>query len=167
KYHGPRIDLQLARGRLEVAVAHLQTLQDFERWKAGGQLLAYRPRGWGAIYPEYQDPDGAFVAISVVAFSNVVNTHVIPEAEAPRDALGYLHPQLKGRIVLTYPHDDDAVLYQFDRIVGAHGWDYVDRLLAQDVQWIRGTVPARLVVAAGQKAGTLPCSGPLPAPSDR
>src|SRR5215831_8100746 len=67
KYHGPRIDLQLARGRLEVDVAHLQTPQDFECWKAGGQLLAYRPRGWGAIYPEYQDPDGAFVAISVVA----------------------------------------------------------------------------------------------------
>jgi len=159
KFHDARIDLQLARGRLEADVAHLQTLQDFERWKTQDQLLAYKPLDWDAIAPEYKDPDAAFHAISVVAFSNSFNITLVPEADAPRDALDYLDPKLKGRICLTYPHDDDAVLYQFDRIVNAHGWEYIDRLLQQDVLWVRGTVPARLAVQEGKRAATFTASG--------
>lgn len=159
KYHDARIDLQLQKGRLEADVAILQTLHDFDRWKDEGQLLAYKPLDWDAVLPEYKDPDGAFFSIGVIAFSNSYNTAKLTEDTAPRDALDYLDPKLKGQIVLTYPHDDDAVLYQFDRIVQTHGWDYIDRLLTQDVQWIRGTVPSRQVVADGKKAATFTASG--------
>jgi len=161
KYHDARIDLQLARGRLECSVAHLQTLHDFDRWKADGQLLHYKPLDWGAILPEFKDTDGAFIAIGVIAFSNIANSNLIPEAEAPRDAPDYLDPKLRGRLVMTYPHDDDAVLFQFERIVAAYGWEYMDKLMAQEVQWIRGTVPARLVVGEGRKAATFTASVPF------
>lgn len=164
KYHDARIDNQLARGKLECDVAHLQTLHDYDRWKAEGHLLLYKPLGWEHVYPDFRDPDGAYVAVNVFCFSNIINTGLVPEAEAPRDALDYLDPKWKGRIVLTYPHDDDAVLYQFDRIISERGWGYMDRLMTQDVQWIRGTVPARLVVAKGDKAATFTASGPLTAP---
>ena len=166
KYHDARIDNQFARGRLEPDVVHLQTLHDFDRWKQEGRLLPYKPLGWDQVYPDFKDPDGAFTAVNVFAFSNVVNMKLVPEAEAPRDALDYLNPKLKGRLVLTYPHDDDAVLYQFDRIVGMYGWEYMDRLLAQEPQWIRGTAPARLVVAKGEKVATFTASGPLATPPD-
>jgi ABC-type Fe3+ transport system substrate-binding protein len=62
---------------------------------------------------------------------------------------------------MTYPHDDDAVLFQFDRLVAAQGWDYMDRLVAQDVLWMRGTAPTRQVVADGRKAATFTASAPL------
>lgn len=159
KYHDARIDLQLARGRLEADVAVLQTLHDFDRWKAQGQLLLYKPADWDAIQSEYKDPDGAYAGIGIIAFSNSYNTAMLTEATAPRDAVDYLDPRLKGRLVLTYPHDDDAVLYQFDRIVHAHGWDYMDKLMAQDVLWIRGTVPARIAVNEGRRAATFTASG--------
>ncbi|MGH8070621.1 MAG: ABC transporter substrate-binding protein [Candidatus Entotheonellia bacterium] len=166
KYHDARIDNQLARGKLECDVAHLQTLHDFDRWKAEGHLLLYKPLGWEHVYPDFRDPDGAYVAVNVFCFSNNINTKLVPEAEAPRDALDYLDPKWKGRIVLTYPHDDDAVLYQFDRIISEYGWGYMDRLMTQDVQWIRGTVPARLVVAKGDKVATFTASGLLTTPAD-
>lgn len=166
KYHDARIDNQLARGKLECDVAHLQTLHDYDRWKAEGHLLLYKPLGWEHVYPDFRDPDGAYVAVNVFCFSNIINTKLVPEAEAPRDALDYLDPKWKGRIVLTYPHDDDAVLYQFDRIISERGWGYMDRLMTQDVQWIRGTVPARLVVAKGDKAATFTASGLLTTPPD-
>lgn len=166
KYHDARIDNQLARGRLECDVAHLQTLHDFDRWKAEGRLLAYKPLGWEQVFPDFRDPDGAYVAVNVFCFTNISNSKLVAEAEAPRDALDYLDPKWKGKLVLTYPHDDDAVLYQFDRIIAAHGWGYMDRLLSQDVQWIRGTVPARLIVAKGEKAATFTASGLLTAPAD-
>lgn len=35
-YHGPRIDAQLSNGSLVPDVVHLQTLQDFPRWKEQG-----------------------------------------------------------------------------------------------------------------------------------
>lgn len=166
KYHDARIDLQLARGRLEADVAVLQTLQDFDRWKDEGQLLAYKPLDWDAIAPGYKDPDGAFAGIGIIAFSNSYNPAMIGENEAPRDAVDYLAPRLKGRIVLTYPHDDDAVLYQFDRIVQAHGWDYMERLMRQDVLWIRGTVPARIAVNEGKRAVTFTASGTFAPPAN-
>ena len=166
KYHDARIDNQLARGKLECDVAHLQTLHDFDRWKAEGRLLLYKPLGWDQVYADFRDPDGAYVAVNVFCFSNIINTRLVPEAEAPRDAVDYLDPKWKGRIVLTYPHDDDAVLYQFDRIIGEHGWGYMDRLMTQEVQWIRGTAPARLVVAKGDKAATFTASGALTPPAD-
>ena len=58
------------------------------------------------------------------------------------------------------------MLYQFDRIISERGWGYMDQLMTQDVQWIRGTVPARLVVAKGDKAATFTASGPLTTPPD-
>jgi ABC-type Fe3+ transport system substrate-binding protein len=166
KYHDARIDNQLARGKLECDIAHLQTLHDFDRWKAEGRLLLYKPLGWEQVYADFRDPDGAYVAVNVFCFSNIINTKLVPEAEAPRDAVDYLDPKWRGRIVLTYPHDDDAVLYQFDRIISEHGWGYLDRLMTQDVQWLRGTVPARLVVAKGDKVATFTASGVLTPPAD-
>ncbi|WP_157015079.1 ABC transporter substrate-binding protein [Mesorhizobium xinjiangense] len=160
KYHDTRIDQQIARGRLECDVAHLQTMHDYDRWKAADLIEPYKPLGWDAVYPEFKDPDGAFTAIRIFSFSNVVAAD-LPEDETPRDAPDYLDPRHKGKLVLTYPHDDDAVLFQFDRIVSTYGWDFVDRLMAQDVQWIRGTVPASRVVQAGEKVATFTASGAL------
>lgn len=160
KYHDMRIDQQLANGRLEADVAHLQTMHDYDRWKAQGVLEPYKPLGWEAVYPEFKDPDGAFTAIRLFSFSNIVNNSLGDE-QAPRDALDYLDARFKGKLVLTYPHDDDAVMYQFYRIVSQHGWGYMDKLLQQDIQWIRGTVPASLVVDAGDKLATFTASGAL------
>lgn len=160
KYHDMRIDQQLALGRLECDVAHLQTMHDFDRWKSMNVLEPYKPRGWDAVYPEFKDPDGAFTAVKLFSFSNTVSA-AIPDGQAPRDALDYLDPRFKGKLVLTYPHDDDAVLFQFDRIVSAHGWEYMDKLMRQDVRWIRGTVPAARTVIAGGKDATFTAAGSL------
>lgn len=160
KYHDMRIDQQLALGRLECDVAHLQTIHDFDRWKAMDVLEPYKPLGWEAVFPEFKDPDGAFTAVKIFSFSNTVSNDFSDES-APRDALDYLKPELKGKLVLTYPHDDDAVLFQFDRLVSVYGWQYMDKLMAQDIQWIRGTVPASRLVIAGSKLATFTASGSL------
>jgi len=53
-----------------------------------------------------------------------------------------VYPEFKSKPALTCPHDADAVLFQFGRLVSIHGWEYADKPMAQDVQWIRGTGPA-------------------------
>ena len=161
KYHGVRIDAQIARSRVAPDVVHILAIHLFEAWKAEGRLLPYNPHGWSEIFADYRDPDAAYVPIGLFSFSSVFNTNLIPEAEGPRDAEDYLDPMLRGRIVLGYPHDDDAMLYQFDRIVADHGWGFMDRLMSQDVTWVRGSAPARVMVQQGRKAATFNASGPL------
>ena len=75
KYHDARIDNQLARGKLECDVTHLQTLHDYDRWKAEGHLLPYKPLGWEHVYPDFRDPDGTYVAVNVFCFTNIINTN--------------------------------------------------------------------------------------------
>lgn len=154
KYHDARIDQQHLRGDVRVDVVHLQTLHDFPHWKAQGWLQPFKAPGFEALPADLRDPDGYYYPILAYGFSNVVDTAQIPEAQAPREAADYLRPDLKGRIVLTYPHDDDAVLYQFEQIIKKNGWDWLDRLLRQDVQWVRGTQAPLEIVAAGKKAAT-------------
>src|SRR6266404_8551779 len=58
-----KIDQQLKDSKLEVDTAIFQTLQDFVRWKAEGQLLAFKPIGFDAIDSSFKDKDGAFIGV--------------------------------------------------------------------------------------------------------
>ncbi|OMJ13282.1 hypothetical protein AYI70_g8603 [Smittium culicis] len=33
----------------------------------------------------------------------------------------------------------DVVIYQFDKLVSKHGWEFIDKLIAQNVTWVRGS----------------------------
>ncbi len=165
KYHDARIEEELARKDLQVDVAHLQTLHDFDSWKARGLLLPYKPIGWDQIPASYKDPQAHFTGVSLTTFANTYNKNTVSEANAPRDYSDFLKPEFKGRIIITYPHDDDAVLYLFDKIVHKYGLEFMDKLKAQDVQWVRGTQTPRDAVEAGKYAVATGTSGPLVSPS--
>ena len=161
KYQGVRIDNQLARGRLLPDAVHILAHNYYDRWKTEGQLMAYKPAGWDQVYPGFNDPEGCWTAAFIFAFSTYVNTTLLAEAAAPRDAIDFLDPKLKGKIALTYPHDDDSILYQFDRIIAKHGWSWMDRLMAQDVLWVRGSGINRQLIDKGERAVSFNTSGAL------
>ena len=166
KYHGVRINNQLALDRLQCDVAHILTTHYFELWKEEGHLLQYKPAGWNEVYPDFKDPDGFITSVAVYAFSTLINVNQIPEDQAPRDAIDFLDPKFKGKIALTYPHDDDSILYQFDRIVQRHGWSFIEKLMTQDVLWNRGSGVTRQRIEKGERAVSFTTSGPLvPAPN--
>ncbi|MFF3373542.1 ABC transporter substrate-binding protein [Streptomyces sp. NPDC002680] len=161
----PRIDNEIARGEVKADIAHIQLSNDLERWKKEGELLKYRPIGWNRIYPQFKD-DGYITGMGVTAFANVVNKDLQTKGEAPVEALDYLKPEFKDQLVLTYPNDDDAVLWQFQQLVKTYGWDYFDRLRAQNPQWIRGSRPAANTVVAGTKQATFTASNALNQPAN-
>jgi ABC-type Fe3+ transport system substrate-binding protein len=161
KYHDARIDNQLARGRLEPDVAQLQTLQDFDRWKSQGRLLAYKPAGWDAVYPQFKDSDGAYTGIMVLAFSYLSNNALVPAGQEPRTALDFLDPRYKGKLTITWPNDDDSVLYLFKNIIDRYGWGYLDKLLTQQPTFARGLPGSVIAVSTGQAAATISGFGAL------
>lgn len=60
-----------------------------------------------------RDDDGAYMGLFIYAWSNLWNVNKI-NGGPPKEYTDYLKPEFKNKLVLTYPNDDDAVLYAFD-----------------------------------------------------
>lgn len=157
KYHDSRIDRQFEKTGSDGAdVAMLQTLHDFKRWKEAGRLLPYKVANWEEIYSSLKDPSGAFVAISISQFGALVyNSQLLNASDIPNSYAEFVHPAWKGKLVLTYPNDDDAVAYLFSTIINNYGWEWFEALALQDVQWIRGTGQPSDVLAEGNSTRVL------------
>jgi ABC-type Fe3+ transport system substrate-binding protein len=138
KYHDVRVDNQLATDTLVPDVVQLQTVQDFTRWKREGRLLRYKPAGFGKLYNKFRDPDGAWIAGMVIAFSYLYDV-AAAGANPPLTPLDLVDPRWKGAVASSYPHDDDAVLYLYSLYTETYGWDWIARLAAQQPQFARGS----------------------------
>jgi ABC-type Fe3+ transport system substrate-binding protein len=150
KFHDARIDNQIATDTLVPDVVQLQTLQDFVRWKELGVLAPYKPAGFSALYPHFRDPDGVWVAASVLAFSYMYDASL--GNAAPATPADLVDPRWHGTIASSYPNDDDAVLYLYRLYAQAYGWDWISRLAAQHVAFGRGTQTPIVAVASKQQA---------------
>lgn len=159
KYHDARIEEELLRKDLKVDVAHLQTLHDFDNWAARGLLQSYKPVGWDQIPTAYKDPQARFTGLFMLTFANTYNKNLVSAENAPRDYTDFLKPEFKNKIIITYPNDDDAVLYIFDKIIQQYGVGFIDKLQANHVQWVRGTQTPRDAVEAGKYAISTGTSG--------
>ncbi|RLJ37582.1 ABC transporter substrate-binding protein [Acidovorax sp. 106] len=159
KYHDARIEEELLRKDLKVDVAHLQTLHDFDNWAERGLLASYKPIGWDQIPTAYKDPQGRFTGLFMLTFANSYNKNMVSEANAPRDYADFLKPEFKDKIIIAYPHDDDAVLYVFDKIIQKYGIEFIQKLKDNGVQWVRGTQTPRDAVEAGKYAISTGTSG--------
>jgi hypothetical protein len=91
KFHDVRVDNQFATNTLVPDVVQLQTLQNFPRWNQQDRLLKYKPAGFSKIYDKFKDPQGAWMAISVLAFSYMFDVAAVgdkapktPKARQPR-----------------------------------------------------------------------------------
>jgi ABC-type Fe3+ transport system substrate-binding protein len=164
KYHDVRVDNQFATGTLVPDLGQFQTVQDFVRWNEQGRLLHYKPAGFSKVYDAFKDRQGAWVAISPIAFSFMYGTAAVGSA-APRTPLDLVDPKWQGKIASSYPHDDDAVLYLYTRYVQAYGWDWVAKLAGQGVRFARGSNSPGEAVAAGRAAVGIGGSGSLTSPA--
>src|SRR4030081_3453877 len=151
----PIIDREIAEKKLSVDLTIFQTLQDYDRWKKQGVLMSFKPEGWDAIHQSFKDPDGEYVGVAVYALSYAYNTRAMPKTDVPISAQDFLRPEFKGKVITTYPNDDDVTLYLFYTIVQKYGWEFMDRYMANDPQWVRGHPGSAPAVASGQAAATL------------
>ncbi len=157
KYHDGRIYQGLLDGCLAPDVVMLQTMNDFENWKAMNALEPFKPASFESLTPGYGDKDGAYLGVFIFCF--------VPQyancARPPVEYADFLRPQFKGRLVLTPPHDDDAVLYVYDRIIERHGMPFLVKLAAQKPCFVRGTAAPAVLVGRRGFLGNI--TGYLPA----
>jgi ABC-type Fe3+ transport system substrate-binding protein len=150
----PKIDQQIAAGKLDADLAILQTTQDFVRWKRGGALQSFAPPAFDLIYPKLKDPAAQFVPVFLVMIGFAYNPAQVGQAEAPRTIPDFLKPAFKGKIVSTYPHDDDLTLYSNWLIVEKYGWEMIEKLLKQDMKFVRSHVLVSQALQKGEASVT-------------
>jgi ABC-type Fe3+ transport system substrate-binding protein len=159
KYHDARIDNQLATGDLVADVAVLQTTQDFDRWKQNGDLLSYKPVGWSNVNPDAKDRDGYWTGVFYGAFSYIVNNGRLPANPADFKGTDLLDPAYTNKLILTYPNDDEAVLYGFKQIIDQYGWDWLRQVMKQNPKLVRGVPGSSSGVASGAYLATAASGG--------
>ncbi|MFF7073212.1 ABC transporter substrate-binding protein [Streptomyces pseudovenezuelae] len=147
KNHDARIDNQVAEHHVVADVVHLQTIDDFPRWKKEGILQQYKPVGWNKVDSRIKDKDGYYTGLFYFAFGNVTATKL--GDSAPVEAKDFLKPEFKNKLVFTYPNDDDAVLYYFKQLTDKYGVGYLKKLLAQNPKFVRGTQDSSDLVGTG------------------
>ena len=153
-----RIEKQMAEGKLAVDMAFFQTVQDFLNWKKQGKLLAFKPDGFDQIYPNFKDPDGAYMSLSANALTYAYNKDKVSAEDAPKSALDFLKPMFMGKMISVYPADDDAALYLFHLIVQKYGWDWMEKYTANKANYVQGHLPVARSVASGENIVTLDAS---------
>jgi ABC-type Fe3+ transport system substrate-binding protein len=150
-----KIDQQLADHKLEADMAILQTIQDFVRWKKAGVLLNFKPAAFGKIDRSFKEPDGAYVAVQVIAHTYAYNPQLVSPADVPKSALDFLKPMFRGKVVAAYPADDDATLYDFYAVIRKYGWGYMDKYMANEPSFIQGHLGAQRSISSGANWLTL------------
>jgi ABC-type Fe3+ transport system substrate-binding protein len=160
KNHDARVDNQIAEHHVVADVVHLQTVDDFPRWKKEGVLQKYKPVGWDKVFDQIKDKDGYYTGLFFFAFSNVTATRL--GDDAPVEAEDFLKPEFKNKLVFTYPNDDDAVLYYFKQLTDKYGFDYLKKLLAQNPKFVRGTQDSADLVGSGDYVASFGTSGGAP-----
>ncbi|KAI9647882.1 hypothetical protein NHQ30_004270 [Ciborinia camelliae] len=163
KYHDSRIDRAYWNNNETVDVAILQTLQDFQRWKEEGRLLFYKPPTFEDLYSGEKDLDGAFLPVSYGNFGDFIyDGSLLSAADAPTNYEDLLDSKWKSKIVATYPNDDDAIAFLFSIIVEKYGFEWLDALATQDVQWVRGTATPGFVIQDNHNGANASASGSSP-----
>ncbi|KAF4463050.1 ABC-type Fe3+ transport system [Fusarium albosuccineum] len=163
KYHDGRLDKQLAQKNVQVDSVILQTLHDYPRWAEEGALLDYAPLGFDKIHPEFKNKDDAsYYGMAIIAWIGQWRSDKLPDLE-PVEWEDWVSPELKDKLVLTYPNDDDAVLFGFDLILKQLGDEWLDKLIALNPRWVRGTRSPRTILSQDdtQWAATFTASGSL------
>ncbi|PPQ70923.1 hypothetical protein CVT25_004767 [Psilocybe cyanescens] len=159
KYIDSRVDLAIANTNgsdTSFDVVMLQTLQDFPRWKSGGHLMNYKVATWNDIHPEFVDSDGAYTGYAIFTLGDIAyKPSAFPDNRTvPTHLPDFLKPEYAGKIGLTYPNDDDSILYLFTVIIEKYGWEFFNTLVSkQNIEWFRGTSTPALEMTIGSSGG--------------
>ena len=70
----------------------------------------------------------------------------------PKSAMDLLKPELRGKVITSYPNDDDVTAYLFYTIMHKYGWNFVDRYTVASPRWVRRHLTVARTVASGRAA---------------
>jgi len=122
---------------------------------AKGVFAPYESPAAGDIPPLFKDPKNRWTGFGARARVILYNTTLVAAEEAPRSILDLVKPKWRGKVAIAYPLFGTTAMH----MAALHlRWgterftEYLQALLANDVQVVDGNAVARDLVVAGKAA---------------
>ena len=124
----------------------------FIYWKREGWLAAVLPEDVKQFYPAGSyDPEGFYApfraGLSVIAY----NTQMIQAADAPKGFRDLLDAKWKGKLVKAHPGYSGTILTSTFQTSRELGWEYFEKLAAQQVMQVQSSTDPPRKVTAGER----------------
>ena len=124
----------------------------FIYWKREGWLAAALPEEVKQFYPAGSyDPEGFYApfraGLSVIAY----NTQMIQPADAPKGFRDLLDAKWKGKLVKAHPGYSGTILTSTFQTSRELGWEYFEKLAAQQVMQVQSSTDPPRKVTAGER----------------
>src|SRR5476649_1877648 len=122
-------------------------------WKKGNLLEAYVPEDVAKFYPaEHKDPDGMFASFRVWLCVIGYNTDQVKAADAPKSFADLLDPKWKNKMVKAHPGYSGTIMTATFQMARDIGWDYFEKLAAQNVMQVQSSADPPKRLALGERA---------------
>ena len=154
-----RIEKQMAEKKLAVDMAFFQTVQDFVNWKAQGKLLNFKPDGFDQIYPNFRDPDGAYMSLSANALTYAYNTAAVKRRGRAEIGAGFpqAHVRRQGHHASIRPTTTPRSICSTSSCRSTAG-SWMDKYMATKPNFVQGHLPVARSVASGENIATFDAS---------
>jgi iron(III) transport system substrate-binding protein len=147
-----RIGQEHSSGIFAADVIETSDAVHFQYFKREGWLEPMVPQEVADKWPaEQRDPDGNFAAyrahLSVMAY----RTDLLSEAEAPKTWEDLLDPRFKDKMVKAHPGYSGTVMTATHALSGLLGWEYFEKLGAQNVMQVQSSTEPPKKLASGER----------------
>ncbi|WP_312793719.1 ABC transporter substrate-binding protein [Tianweitania sp.] len=148
-----RIGQEYSTGIYNADVIETSDAVHFEYFKREGWLEPTLPQEVADKWPaDEKDPDGNFAAyrahLSVLAY----RTDLLPEADVPTTWTDLLDPKYKGKMVKAHPGYSGTIMTATYVLSEKLGWDYFEKLGAQQVMQVQSSTEPPKKLAQGERA---------------
>jgi len=118
---------------------------------AKGLFVPFKPDGYDKIPEAFRDGGGNAVAQRVSLISIYGRTDIIPPHNMPKTWDDLLHPRFKGKLVMTNPLFTSLQLGVVATMSKMRGWNFFERLNANDIMVVQGNEQALNLVKTGER----------------
>ncbi|WP_428912559.1 ABC transporter substrate-binding protein [Niallia sp. Krafla_26] len=146
-----KIQAEKLAGDVQADVLLVADAVTFESLKEEDMLAAYESKEAEGIPDEFVDPDGMYYGTKVMTTGIAVNTENVKELPTSWDVL--TAEDSKGKIIMPSPLYSGAAAYNLGVLTRQDnfGWEFYEKIQANDVQVTKGNGDVLKGVAGGEK----------------
>ena len=122
-------------------------------WDKDGWLAPYLPEEVAKHYDKlYYDADGLHIVTRILVSPIAYNTNLVKKEDAPKSFADLLDPKWKGKLVKAHPAYSGTIMNSTFQVARDIGWDYFEKLAAQNVMQVQSATDTPKKIALGERA---------------
>ena len=116
-----------------------------------GLFVAFKPKNFDKVPDAAKDANGLFVGQRLNMMTHYLRSDKVAAADEPKTWDDLLDPRYKGRLVMTDPSFTSLQVSVVGTMAKARGWDFYEKLKANDVMIVQGNQQASDTLKRGER----------------